>query len=128
MLLLPFNGYYIYEGMYDEGMFPQSWGFEQLFQVEEYQGEQDFRMNWFRLYDSGENSRYRHFYKIYDQKGKLEGKKGVNMIRLPEMYLIMAEGLLKKDQVAEARRYFDKYTESRGFIWRDEVKNHLIWI
>ena len=123
MLLLPFNGYYIYEGMYDEGMFPQSWGFEQLFQVEEYQGEQDFRMNWFRLYDSGENSRYRHFYKIYDQKGKLEGKKGVNMIRLPEMYLIMAEGLLKKDQVAEARRYFDKYTESRGFIWRDEVKN-----
>ena len=42
------------------------------------------------------------------------------MIRLPEMYLIMAEGLLKKEQLTEAREYFDKYTETRGFVYREE--------
>ncbi len=41
------------------------------------------------------------------------GIAGINMIRLPEMYLIMAEALLEKDPDL-ARDYFDTFIASRG--------------
>ncbi|MEO6682916.1 MAG: RagB/SusD family nutrient uptake outer membrane protein [Ginsengibacter sp.] len=41
--------------------------------------------------------------------------KGINMIRLPEMYYIAAEALLNSNP-QKAREYFDKVLESRGLI------------
>lgn len=41
--------------------------------------------------------------------------KGINLIRLPEMYYIAAEALLQTD-AAKARDYFDQVLESRGLI------------
>ena len=44
---------------------------------------------------------------------------GINMIRIPEMYLIAAEALLESD-VEEAQKYFDTFIESRGlFKYKD---------
>ena len=40
---------------------------------------------------------------------------GVNLIRIPEMYYIMAEALLEKDP-QQATAYFDKVIESRGMV------------
>lgn len=117
--LLPLNGFVLIAGgAYTEGLMPADWGYAQIYKVPNYNGQQDYRMNWFQYYDA--KSKYRHFYKVYDRSETYKGQKGVNMIRLPEMYLIMAEGLLKKEQFSEARKYFDKYTATRGFVYREE--------
>ena len=115
--LLPLNGFILMSSR-PEGLMPASWGYAQIYEVPDYNGQQDYRLNWFQYYDA--NGKYRHFYKVCDRTDTYRGQKGVNMIRLPEMYLIMAEGLLKKEQLTEAREYFDKYTETRGFVYREE--------
>ena len=44
---------------------------------------------------------------------------GINLIRIPEMYLIAAEALLDKD-IELAQDYFDTFIESRGlFKYKD---------
>ena len=48
-----------------------------------------------------------------NQPGYGENLAGINMIRLPEMYLIMAEALLEKESDL-ARDYFDTFIASRG--------------
>lgn len=117
--LLPLNGFNIrsWSDEYLEGMNKVDWGYAQLYQIPDPgAGEQDFRRTWFRAHSS---VKYTHFYKIYNVNETFEGKKGVNMIRLPEMYLIMAEGLLKKGQLTEAKKYMDDFTFSRGFVYRE---------
>lgn len=117
--LLPLNGFILIAGgPYTEGLIAANWGYAQIYKVPNYNGQQDYRLNWFQYYDS--QGKYKHFYKIYDKTEKYKGQKGVNMIRLPEMYLIMVEGLLKKGQLQDARTYFDKYTATRGFVYREE--------
>ncbi len=40
---------------------------------------------------------------------------GINMIRIPEMYFIMAEALLETD-IDKATKYYDAVVESRGVL------------
>ena len=50
---------------------------------------------------------------------------GVNLIRIPEMYYIMAEALLEKDP-QQATAYFDKVIESRGMVkFADRVEGGI---
>ena len=56
---------------------------------------------------------------IYELAGELVERPqgqilGINLIRMPEMYYIMAEALLKAEQHSEATWYFDRVLESRG--------------
>ena len=50
---------------------------------------------------------------------------GVSLIRIPEMYYIMAEALLDKDP-AQAMAYFDKVIESRGMVkFADRIEGKI---
>lgn len=114
--LLPLNGFWIYPSFAPEGMGLVDYGFETLYSVPTSGGRQDYRYNgWFRQRE-GASNKHRRFYKIYRNTGKVTGRRGISMMRISEMYLIMAEGLLKKGQMKEAREYFDTYTNARGFV------------
>ena len=118
--LLPLNGFWLYPqfGM-PEGMGPVDYGFDYLYRVSTTEGRQDYRYAaWFRQRE-GVSAKHRRFFKIYKNTGDVPRRRGLSMIRIPEMYLIMAEGLLKKGDVDEARVYFDTYTRARGFFFKE---------
>lgn len=50
---------------------------------------------------------------------------GINLIRLPEMYYIMAECLLDKD-ADQAKSYFNAVLESRGLTHTDNLTLSMI--
>ena len=81
--------------------------------------DNDLRLsNWFgyRQGDVGGNT---YFMKLLDENHYLnpgtswQGLPGINMLRLPEMYLIMAEALLP-EAPDEATAYFDAFISARG--------------
>lgn len=116
--MLPLNGFWV--GMFGVEGWAVDYGFQTLYQVPNTEGRQDFRYNaWFRQRE-GVTGKHRRFYKIYRNTGEPDGQKGIHMIRIPEMYLIMAEGLLKKGDTEKAREYFDTYTRARGFYYKEE--------
>ncbi len=116
--LLPLNGFWV--GMFGVEGWAVDYGFQTLYQVPTTEARQDFRYNaWFRQRE-GVTGKYRRFYKIYRNTGDPSGQKGINMIRIPEMYLIMTEGLLKKGETEKAREYFDTYTRARGFYYKED--------
>lgn len=117
--LLPLNGFFVYPDWMPEGMMPVDYGYRAMYAVNTSGGQQDYRMNWFRQ-RTGVTGAHGRFYKIYNNTETLKGQKGINMMRIPEMYLIMAEALLKKGNTEEAREYFDTYTNARGFVYKDE--------
>lgn len=56
---------------------------------------------------------------IYELRGNVSDRpkdliQGINLIRLPEMYYIMAEALLEATDTIGATAYFDRVLESRG--------------
>ena len=56
---------------------------------------------------------------IYELSGQVEKRPqelilGINLIRMPEMYYIMAESLLEEKRDSAATWYFDRVLESRG--------------
>lgn len=118
--LLPLNGFWLYpEFNLPEGMGPVDYGFVNLYTVPTSEGRQDYRYNaWFRQRE-GAVAKHRRFFKIYKNTGDVPTRRGLSMIRIPEMYLIMAEGLLKNGQMTEAREYFDAYTRARGFYFKE---------
>ena len=117
--LLPLNGFWLYPDYYPEGMGAVDYGFQMLYKVPTSDGRQDYRYNgWFRQ-RKGVTGKHRRFYKIYNDTGKTSKQRGISMMRISEMYLIMAEGLLKKGQITEARKYFDTYTSARGFVFKE---------
>lgn len=76
------------------------------------------RLRWFRE-KSGNAKAGIFFMKLFDEAimsgnaFEYQGIPGVNLIRLPEMYLIVAESLLEKDP-ALATDYYDRYIVTRG--------------
>ena len=78
----------------------------------------DYRINWFRQRE-GVSGKHARFYKIFRNAGTVRGTRGIHMMRISEMYLIMAEGLLKQGKLTEAQRYLDSYTQARGFVYRN---------
>lgn len=117
-VLLPLNGFYLYPGYYPEGMVPVDYGFRKLYEVPSTGGEMDYRINWFRQRE-GVSGKHARFYKIFRNAGTVRGTRGIHMMRISEMYLIMAEGLLKQGKLTEAQRYLDSYTQARGFVYRN---------
>ena len=91
------------------------------------EGGNDYRLGaWFMPNTEG----YR-FVKLTD-KVQLEGGArpegqipGINLIRLPEMYYIMAECLLDKD-ADQAKSYFNAVLESRGLTHTDNLTLSMI--
>lgn len=83
----------------------------------------DMRSNdWFRILSSSSDTTVIRCMKIvnesklaYPDSYTSTAIEGINMIRIPEMYLIAAEALLKKDP-GEAQKYFDTFIESRGLL------------
>lgn len=75
---------------------------------------------WFRL-RKGEKDNQKRLMKLFRENNMLEPspsyplgtKPGINMIRLPEMYLILAGALLEKEPDV-ARDYYDTFILSRG--------------
>ncbi|MDE5611523.1 MAG: RagB/SusD family nutrient uptake outer membrane protein, partial [Odoribacter sp.] len=85
----------------------------------------DLRSNlWLRVPSSEDENKSRRCMKIVNEKkivapgeyspavGTIEG---INLIRIPEMYLIAAEALLDKDP-EQAQAYFDALIEARGLV------------
>lgn len=72
----------------------------------------------------GETVRFIKLTNVYELRG-IAGNRptdlilGINMIRLPEMYYIMAEALLNTD-IASATEYFNEVLEHRGLTAIDE--------
>lgn len=83
---------------------------------------EDFRSEWVRprMDDKGATPRLMKILNENKALGKTDitdpGISGMNLIRIPELYLIVAEALLTKGQANEARIYFDQLIESRGLI------------
>lgn len=81
----------------------------------------DYRVNaYFTSVEAGGTQRYRlsKLTDIYELQNMVSSRPtdlilGINMIRLPEMYYIVAEGLLDTDY-ATAIEYFDEVLEHRG--------------
>lgn len=80
----------------------------------------DMRQYWYRARVSTGSGNDIYFLKLFNEDAYIDGAnytytavKGMNMIRIPEMYLIAAESLLESDPV-KATVYFDKVAESRG--------------
>ena len=79
----------------------------------------EMRVGWIRK-KTGDPQAKNYFMKLLlesnmaaDQPGYGKNTAGINLIRLPEMYLIMAEALLEKDPDM-ARDYFDTFIATRG--------------
>ncbi len=96
----------------------------QTFYASEVDGGDDYRQKaWFRkpVIGAGQDDIVRcmkliNETRITDEKNyKSSEIDGINLIRIPEMYLIAAEALLKKDPEA-ARDYFDTFIASRGLV------------
>lgn len=104
--------------------------YEGLYAASEAEGN-DYRLSWFRSPKAGgggENeddetdAASRRCMKIVNEERislensyKSELLDGINLIRIPEMYLIAAEALLEKDANL-AREYFDTFIKSRGLV------------
>ncbi len=94
----------------------------------------DYRIEWVRKATTGQPLLYKLYNveliekkdgEFYDDSN---GYLGINMIRIPEMYLIMAEYFLDKN-IEEATRYYDALITARGLIGlkeRGEVLNKNI--
>ena len=84
--------------------------------------DNDMRLGWFRVKknDSGGEAQV-YFQKLLDEENylssgtELKGKAGINLLRLPEMYLILAEAFLEKNPET-ATGYFDTFVASRGLL------------
>lgn len=85
------------------------------------EGDNDLRLpGWFRV-KRNDASNVARFMKLLSELNMLETKSiypdgvkpGINLVRMPEMYLIVAEALLGKDPEI-ARDYFDSFIVSRG--------------
>lgn len=92
--------------------------YETIYSVDESLGR-DYRIDWFGDDDNETLSLVKFFNAEADENissyDDSEGYLGINMIRIPEMYFIMAEALIDTD-IQEATRYFDEYLESRGIL------------
>ena len=82
----------------------------------------DYRYEkWFKNYSAIEASGMRCIkildtYELsYSTRPDTRGK-GINMLRLPELYYIITEYYLSQEKQDEAVKYFDKVLESRGLI------------
>ena len=83
----------------------------------------DFRVNAY-FGTVGETVRFIKLTNVYELRGIASNRPadlilGINMIRLPEMYYIMAEALLDTD-IASATEYFNDVLEHRGLTAIDE--------
>lgn len=95
-----------------------------LYNVPQEYGNDMRRTKWFRVPDNVGDTAILRCMKIVNEEkivspgsyksenGRIEG---INMIRIPEMYLICAEALLEKHP-EEAQKYFDALIESRGLF------------
>ncbi len=95
-----------------------------LYVVPQEYGSDMRRNKWFRVPATTEEDVFQRCMKIVNEKkivapgeyspesGAIEG---INMIRIPEMYLIAAEALLKQNP-EEAQHYFDALIEARGLF------------
>ena len=93
-----------------------------LYSVPQEHGNDVRGNNWFRILigDNTSDQIVRVMKIVNEEKIKTPtynspAKEGVHMIRVPEMYLILAEALLQKDP-ARAQSYFDSFIESRGMF------------
>lgn len=83
----------------------------------------DFRLNAY-FGTVGETVRFIKLTNVYELRGIASNRPadlilGINMIRLPEMYYIMAEALLDTN-IEEATEYFNEVLEHRGLTAIDE--------
>lgn len=94
-----------------------------LYSVPEEDGNDMRGNNWFRnLLGDDDSDKVVRCMKIVNET-KIEKPadfsskllEGINLIRIPEMYLIAAEALLEKD-IEQAQDYFDTFIESRGLF------------
>lgn len=88
----------------------------------------DFRLNAY-FGSTGESVRFIKLTNIYELRGIASSKPsdlilGINMIRLPEMYYIMAEALLESD-IELATDYFNAVIEHRGLTAINQRVNKL---
>ena len=88
----------------------------------------DFRLDAY-FGSVGESIRFIKLTNIYELRGTASSKPsdlilGINMIRLPEMYYIMAEALLDSD-IELATKYFNSVIEHRGLTAIDQRVNAL---
>lgn len=105
-----------------------------LYSVSQEEGNDMRGNNWFRiLIGDNVNDNVVRCMKIVNEEKinnpagyKAVNQDGVNLIRIPEMYLIAAEAQLTKDPLL-ARSYFDKFIESRGlYRFADRAGNPMI--
>ena len=98
-----------------------------LYTVPQEDGNDMRGSNWFRLpKEDNDDTKQIRCMKIVDEErilsatGSSSGNiAGINMIRIPEMYLIAAEALLEKSP-KEAQDYFDAFIVSRGlYMYKD---------
>lgn len=115
------NAFYTYEPTYtwlpDDDVL-------QLYTVPQEYGSDMRQSKWFRVPENVQDTSILRCMKIVNEKkiissgsyapgsGTIEG---INMIRIPEMYLICAEALLEKNP-EEAQKYFDALIEARGLF------------
>lgn len=96
--------------------------YETIYNISGDEGD-DKRLDQFRMVVDGVDTSFIYrCMKIVNEKKirepgsyKSTAMDGINLIRIPEMYLIAAENLLQKDP-ERAREYFDTFIASRGLI------------
>lgn len=108
--------------------------YESLYAASESEGN-DYRLTWFRspIVVDGDENKSRRCMKIVNEERITLGASyksnlldGINLIRIPEMYLIVAEALLEKNPNL-AREYFDTFIKSRGLVpYAERLGNPLI--
>lgn len=119
------NFYGVLKGpMGDPTLYPDPyWGYDELYSTEN--GDNEMRLGWIRN-KVNEPIRREYFMKLLREENMTAGQSsygdkeenniaGINLIRLPEMYLIMAEALLEKEPDL-ALDYFDTFIATRGLM------------
>lgn len=94
-----------------------------LYTVPQEYGSDMRQSKWFRIPEEAENSNLHCLKIVNEEKITSSGSyspgsgtiEGINLIRIPEMYLICAEALLEKHP-EEAQKYFDALIEARGLF------------
>lgn len=79
----------------------------------------DYRLDgWFEFLDYAGNGKDVCIKLLAEQNAVIDptAYSGINMIRLPEMYYIVAEAFIKENKPEDARRYLDAVIVSRGMI------------
>ncbi len=108
----------------DPNLYPNDyWDYEELYPTGN--GSNEMRLGWIRN-KANDPTRKKYFMKLLREENmtasqpnygsqKEHNIAGINLIRLPEMYLIMAESLLEKEPDV-ALEYFDTFIASRGLM------------